>query len=81
MSKHDRNTQIEQDRQNLESADLRSNPPEHAHDANRPAGPEAAASAEKKPRRRVVKANPPGAQAGGSGAGIDELQRQDKPLK
>lgn len=78
MSKQDRNTQIEQDRQNLESADLKTNPPEHARDPNRP---DAAADEEPKGtgRRRVVKGNAP-AQAG-SEPNVDDLQRQDKPLK
>jgi hypothetical protein len=82
MSKQDRNTQREQDRQNLEAADLATNKPEHERDPQRPAAGQPKRDSTAKPvaRERDSVKGQPGA-AGSSGSDVDDLQRQDDALK
>ncbi|MDB5802929.1 MAG: hypothetical protein JWN73_251 [Betaproteobacteria bacterium] len=71
MSKQDRNTQREQDRQNLESADLQSNKPEQSR------GTPQRDSAKSVARERDTAKGQPGP----AGRNAEDLKRQDDGLK
>jgi len=72
MSKRDRDTQREQDRQNLESADLQSNKPEPSRGS-----PQRDNSAKPVARERDTAKGRPGP----AGGDVDDLTKQDNGLK
>jgi hypothetical protein len=69
MSKQDRNTQRQQDRQNIESSDLKTRKPQHDGGRNERARPGG---------DRLRGPNHTGAQTGSSGPNPEDLERQSK---